>query len=158
MLLSSKIRPMFRENILHVRRRNCTWALDFRWWWYLLPTLLTEIFPRKLACLFFHWQYSTSTIDRGRKSTNFRTIAESTRVYSFCFRLSPPCPRFTRLERGQARKTLHPSPSHSVYCIVYFIGQVWWIVRGFFCTFNWGSSKCLFLCLHSKDPRYLFSF
>ena len=49
---------------------------------------------------------------------NFRTIAESARVYSF-LRLSPPCPRFTRLERAQARKTLHPS--RATLCTAWFI-------------------------------------
>lgn len=49
---------------------------------------------------------------------NFRTIAESARVYSF-LRLSPPCPRFTRLERARARKTLHPS--RATLCTAWFI-------------------------------------
>lgn len=110
---------------IHIRRRNCTWALDFRWWWYLMPTLLTKIFHRKLACLLFLWQYSTSTMDIGRKYTNFRTIAESARVYSF-FATLPSLPSFYSVGKGSGSKNFTPVASHSVYCMVYFIGHEWW--------------------------------
>ena len=79
-----KVRHIFLENInTHSLQRKCTRVLDFRWCWCLVQlTWQNIIFHRKLAALFFHWQYSTSTMERSRTSTNFRTIAESASVYS----------------------------------------------------------------------------
>lgn len=79
-----KVRPMFLENInTYSLQRKCTRALDFRWCWCLVQlTWRSIIFHRKLASLFFHWQYSTSTMETSRTSTNFKTIAENVSGYS----------------------------------------------------------------------------
>ena len=108
-------------------------------------THLTKIFHRKLTSLFFHWQHSTSTMERRRKSTNFRRIAESASVYSLWVNRV--------VEWIEAWAPRQKNKYNNFLCCHKFLGAHRNVIYSF-ARSNGNFSSVYFCVLHVKDHRF----